>query len=589
MTPADNCCNVAYDNCEGTPKFVDVTKEYTPSDTESPVNTTLGCSIDTDKDGVHDGRDRCPYSTKVEVDYYKGFDPDGNATDVSGLIDRDTFGCLVTLPAAWEITYVDVTTNATEDNYTLNGINDADGDANPDLEILFAVSKLLWDVQKSRGVALPPTLDDIKSGDLVTDVNQYGQHTYNNGTANEFFKATVFDYSCTKKFDDSTNPTSPTSKLLPTAVFSGVGMFPEEATTQENLCGDKNCPGGSVPVTVDVELNPDNLVGSEVWKIEPPFDEASIEFCLRVDLYSDNEESFNFMELKTKVKVDMTQGFKVSNTEVKRNDATTEETQIDIQYPLDACHCQGADKGYECVSATPDTDQFVTQNDPDGMQVCVRFQKPENVPAYVRMTDLKMFTCSQGTLSHTPVLDFVRAQDGTTSVDIFDVFDNNGNGLTSRNDRMIVVSTNLPSSFFGTTASTVDCQGTLVYDFEQNAGIGNRRTAEAPIRAIAPPAKADEERKLNEAEGDFSAKVSLAPATGSSESSSMNAGLIAGVSVAGVVGAVAIVLLVARTVPAVRVSKIAGAGGRRPSYETDHSISDESPNHYLDSSEGYVA
>ena len=50
-TAADNCCNVAYDNCEGTPKFVDVTNAYTPSDSTSPVETSetgMGCSVDTD-------------------------------------------------------------------------------------------------------------------------------------------------------------------------------------------------------------------------------------------------------------------------------------------------------------------------------------------------------------------------------------------------------------------------------------------------------------------------------------------------------------------------------------------------------------
>jgi hypothetical protein len=560
---------------------VDVTNAYAPSDSTSPVtgnenDDAMGCAVDTDKDGVDDGRDRCPYSTEVEVDYFNGLDPAGNAVDVSGLISRDTFGCIVTLPPAWDVSIFDAITNITADDNTLDGITDLDGDANPDLQLLFTTPKLLWDVQESRGVASPPYLDNITS----SNVNPY---TYDSGTANELIKATVFDYTCTKKFDDSTNPidpTNPTPKLLPTAVIRGVGKFPEEILDGVNEAGDKNIPAGSQPFYVDVELNPDGLVGSEIWKIEPPFDEASIEFCLRVDLYSDNEESVNFMELKTIVKIDMTQGFKVSDTEIKRNEATTEETQIDIQYPLRACHCQGEDFDYECVEDSGLNDEFVKQD--DAMSVCVRFEDPSSVPAYVRMTDLKMFTCTQGTLSHTPVLDYVRAQDSLTSVDITD----NG-ALVGADDRMIVVSTNLPSSFFGTTASAVDCEGTLVYDFAQNAAIGGRRTAEASIRAIAPPAKSDEERKLNESEEEFSVKVPLAPA--GSESSTMSAGLIAGVSVAGVVGAAAVGLLVTKTIPAVRVTKMANTDGRRLSYETDHSISDNSPNHYLDQSEGYVA
>ena len=381
----------------------------------------------------------------------------------------------------------------------------------------------------------------------------------------------IFDYTCTKKYDDSTTLTSPTTSLLPTTTIRGVGKFPEELLVGENDAGDKNIPEGSQPFYVDVELNPDSLVGSEIWKIEPPFDEASVEFCLRVDLLSDQEEPVNFMELKTIVKIDMTQGFKVSDTEVKRNEATTEEAQIDIQYPLAACQC---DSSNVCVEDSALNDEFVKQD--DAMNVCVRFdQTAGTVPAYVRMTDLKMFSCTQGTLSHTPVLDFVRSQDGLTSVDIID----NGAATVGDDDRMIVVSTNLPSSFFGTTERTVDCEGTLVYDFTQNAAIGGRRTAEASIRAIAPPAKSDEERKLNEAEEEFSVKVSLAP----ENSESMNAGLIAGVSVAGVVGAaVAVGILVTKaTIPAIRVSKVTNSGDRRLSYDTDHSISDDSKQ-YLD-------
>ena len=546
---ATNCCNVEYDNCEGTPKFVDVTNAYTPSDSTSPVETSetgMGCSVDTDGDGVDDGRDRCPYSTSFEV----------ANVDSSDLLAIDSFGCIVTLPAAWDINFVDITTNTTADD----GLTDADGDANPDLEILFTTPKLLWDVLESRGVTTPPYLDNYVSGEV-----------------DELVKVSIFDYACTKKFDDSTTLTSPTTRLLPTTTIRGVGKFPEELLAGDNDAGDKNIPEGSQPFYVDVELNPDSLVGSEIWKIEPPFDEASIEFCIRVDLLSDNEEPVNFMELKTIVTIDMTQGFKVSDTDVKRNEATTEEAQIDIEYPLAACHC---DSSNVCVEDSGLNDEFVKQD--DAMNVCVRFADPSSVPAYVRMTDLKMFTCTQGTLSHTPVLDFVRAQDSLTSVDITD----NG-ALVGADDRMIVVSTNLPSSFFGTTESTVDCEGTLVYDFTQNAAIGGRRTAEAPIRAIAPPTKSDEERKLNEAEEEFSVKVSLAPAN--SESSSLNAGLITGVSVAGVVGAaVAVGLLVTKaTIPAVRVSKVTNSGGRRLSFDTDRSISDISKQ-YLDD-EGYAS
>jgi hypothetical protein len=586
-TASSNCCNLAYDNCGATPKFVKVNNEYTPEDAASPVEASdavdgnsMGCSLDGDNDGVHDGKDRCAYSTEIEVDYVKGVDPEGNTVDVSNLITIDSFGCVVTLPPAWDINFVDVTAN-TEDDADGSPLSDADGDANPDVQVLFTTPRLLWDVQGSRGVSLPPTLAEILAGGDTPAL----ANTYDSGKGNELIKATVYDYTCTKKFDDSTTLTGPTSRLLPTAVIRGVGKFPEDANNNLDVAGDKNIPEGSQPFIVDIELNPDGIVGSEVWKIDPPFDEASVEFCLRVDLFSDMEQSVNFIELKTRLIIDLTQGFKVSGTEVKRNEATTDETQIDIQYDLNACHCQGEDADYACVadSTNPDNDEFVKQD--EAMNVCVRFDDPTAVPAYVRMTDLKMFSCSQGTLSYTPILDFIRAQDGTTAVDIFDNFAGNV-GQTGANDRMVVVSANLPSGFFGTEASTVDCEGTLVYDFTQGANIG-RRTAEASIPTIAAsPAATEGERKLNDAEEKFSVQVPLSAAT-VAESSSMNAGLVAGVSVAAVLGAVAVGLLVVKNVPAVRVSKMTDS--RRPSLDTDHSISDNSPNHYIDNDKGYVA
>jgi hypothetical protein len=590
-TVADNCCNLAYDNCDATPRFAEVTTTFTGTSPVTGTESGMGCSADDDLDGVHNGRDRCAYSTPIEVNYTKGIAPDGTpAVDVDDLITIDSFGCVTTLPAAWEINLVGVTTDAEADDDASNPngpIVDADGDANPDLQVLFTTPKLLWDVQESRGVALPPTLAQINDPDNNAAALA---NTYDLGTSNELIKVTVLDYSCTNKFDDSTTLTN---RLLPTAVLKGTGIFPEDGTDTDSA-GTKNIPTGSQPFYVDVELNPDKIVGSPVWSIEPPFDEARIEFCLRVDLYNDMEESVNFFEAKILTLIDMTQGFRVASTEVKRNEATTQEALIDIQYDLAACQCrEEQNQKWECVDTTPDTtstslnDEFVTQD--EAMSVCVRFDQSETaVPSYVRMTDLKMFQCTQGSLSHTPVLDFVRAQDGVTSVLIFDEYGEEP--LTGPDDRMIVVSTNLPSAFFGLTATTVDCQGTLVYDFVEGEliTVRRRRTAEASIRAIAAPPAKSGERQLNEAEENFELEIPLAAAKAEG-SSSMNAGLIAGVSVAAVAAVVAVGLLAAKGIPAVRVSKMSGGASRRLSHETDHSISDESPNHYLDNDKGYVA
>ena len=172
------------------------------------------------------------------------------------------------------------------------------------------------------------------------------------------------------------------------------------------------------------------------------------------------------------------------------------------------------------------------------------------------MSDIKMFSCTQGTISHNPIVDFVRVkQDGLTAVYI-----TNNDGGTGYNDRMIVVSTDLPSTFFGTTNGFVDCTGTLVYEFEADEDIarGRRRrraSAEASIRAISGPAPTGSRELNTEAESEFSVEVYLAakPASGN------NIGLIVGVSVAGAVAIAAIALLATKSksgLPLVRVSKL---------------------------------
>ena len=180
---------------------------------------------------------------------------------MEGLIAVDTFGCVVLLPPAWDLEVVDVITNTAADTSPIDGFEDEDGNANPDVQILMAVPKILFDVQASRGQDLPP------DGDAPEAL----------GADNDLIKVRVFDYTCQNAFDDATMQTSPTPRLLPLTVVRGEG----------NYQVGENIPEGTQPFYVDIELNPDDLVGSEIWNTAPPYDVGSIEFCLRVDLRSD--------------------------------------------------------------------------------------------------------------------------------------------------------------------------------------------------------------------------------------------------------------------------------------------------------------
>ena len=84
------------------------------------------------------------------------------------------------------------------------------------------------------------------------------------------------DASCTNVFDASND------ELLPaTITVNNAGLFTGQT------------PTGSIPITIDVNLNPDNVVGSEVWTTEPPFDVGSIDFCLGFSVLSDTKSELS--------------------------------------------------------------------------------------------------------------------------------------------------------------------------------------------------------------------------------------------------------------------------------------------------------
>lgn len=234
----------------------------------------------------------------------------------------------------------------------------------------------------------------------------------------------------------------------------------------------------------------------------------------------------------TTVMLDMTQGFSVIGTAVERNQAEEATELIDIEYPLDTCQCDSNDV---CVDANALDDSFLRQS--DSLKLCIRFRDVNGLPpAYVQMTDVKTFSCSQGGLMVTPIVDFEREGDGGQLTAV--TRKNDGAGV---DQRMMIIDTRLPAAFFGPEERPVDCTGTIVYSFTEGAEIPTSRRilAEASISTGTSTASAVERRaeSLTEASSDFTIDVMLAKVSDGKQS--------VGIIAAAAVGSVAIVSLAA--------------------------------------------
>ena len=207
----------------------------------------------------------------------------------------------------WDPIFVDVTTV------------DANG-ADPGIELMFAVDATLPLILESR--------------------------RYN--VANEMVEVRIKDGSCVNTFDDQTLDVA--EKILPLTV----------TVNNTNPAFTGQIPLGSLPITVDVDLNPDNTVGSPIWKMEPPYEQGNIDFCLSFAILSDILEPVTFMDLKASIIVDMSQGFSVIETAVQRAKPEVTTELIDIEYPLNACQC---DASNTCVVDNGLDDSFLTQSD----------------------------------------------------------------------------------------------------------------------------------------------------------------------------------------------------------------------------------
>ena len=236
----DSCCTIERDFCPGdTPRGATVVTglptdvlalEYAEIYQKANEDIQTGCSYDSDTDGVDDGVDVCPGTTPFEIDL---------AATRPEKVKIDDNGCPYLTPFMWDTTFVDVTT--TESN-----------GANPSVELLFTVDADLINVLEARQYIIDNDID-----------------------ANEMLDVRVMDSTCQNTFDDETDSGD---KLLPISVtMDSKGSFTGQI------------PYDSSPFTFTLNLNPDDIVGSPIWTIEPPFDVGSIDFCLSVAILSDTQ------------------------------------------------------------------------------------------------------------------------------------------------------------------------------------------------------------------------------------------------------------------------------------------------------------
>ena len=462
--------------------------------TDTPWGATVnatGCPSDDDNDNVANGLDVCPHTTQPELDL---------ANSDSSKMSIDMKGCAILAASMWEPIFVDAT------------IVDGNG-ANPGIELLFTVDADLPQVLASR---------------------QYN-------IASEMIQVRIMDENCQNTFDDQTIDVD---KLLPLTV----------TVNDENPAFTGQIPFGSLPITIDIDLNPDGVVGSPIWSSSPPFDVGNIDFCLSVAILSDTLEPVTVKELKTSILVDMSQGFSVVETDIQRAEAVKTTEYIDIEYSLNACQCDATNT---CVDNNLIDDSFLRQS--DSLRLCVSFAEDGGFlpPNYVQMTDVRTFSCYQGGLTITPISNFERQGNGGQLTAVTPINNAPSEGQNyGPNDRIIIIESRLPAKFFGPEERPVDCLGTIIYEFTEGSSIGDPittggrklRLAAKEAATLSTSTSRHSHRRNAEAGGEsqseFSVKIMLGKASGGGRG---NAGLIAGLTTAVVIiGASVLILTIKR-------------------------------------------
>ena len=417
----------------------------------------------------------------------------------AGKINIDDKGCATLSATTWQPTFIGVTTAENGDK------------GNSDVQLLFTVDSDLPTILKAR---------------------QYDLDT-------EMIQLRAMDASCQNYYDDDEF----TSLLSFNSTINDTGSF------------ETTIPDQYTPILIHLDLDPDKLVGSPIWMIEPPYDSATVSFCLSIAMLSDEKgkllERFLFFyrlstmvcvcmicvslshsisslfsfrlfiepesmaQLKSSINIDMTQDFSVVDIAVERTDATETSQLVGVEYSLDACQCDANDL---CL------DDFLVK-DVDSLKLCVRFAEDDNgklPPDYVQMRDVKTLTCQQGETIFAPILNFERQTNGGTVVKKIDNAPVNGSAY-GKDDRMLTVDTRLPPYFFGPAEQPVDCFGTLVYQMTEGAAptqsqilspVSDRRVlVETKISASSAHQRRRNAEAAAEAESDFAVEVMLGKAS----------------------------------------------------------------------------
>lgn len=222
--PDESCCNVVKDVCPNTPRGAKAYPTVFAHPTLGDIDP--GCPFDSDLDGVFDGIDKCPRTTEVELT---------KATNEPHKLKIDQVGCALLAARVWESTFVGLTPD------TRRRLQAGDGS---DLELVFSVDESLPQVLTTNGY----------------DVQQ------------DMVAPEVMDASCQMSINDETAD----DELIPT-------------TSSVNDMGDYTglMPNEQVPVKVDLSISGENIVDSDVWSSEPPYDSGSASFCVSVPVLDD--------------------------------------------------------------------------------------------------------------------------------------------------------------------------------------------------------------------------------------------------------------------------------------------------------------
>ena len=257
-------------------------------------------------------------------------------------------------------------------------------------------------------------------------------------------------------------------------------------------------------------------------------------------------EVVTYENIKTSILLDTEQDFSVIGTKIKLDEASAAEATIDVECPLEACRCGD---GNACVVDSESS--LLSQG--EALKVCIRFAPDADnggvlPPDFVKMTDVKSFTCSQNSVSMQPIADFARqgVEGQLTSVKTINKELATGGSYT-QNDRMLIVTTQLLGSFFGPQELPVDCSGTVAYEFEADSGVLGDETANQRLLSQASVAVTSEQKHRRvaedvtaeaeaESESEFSIDIMLAKSeTTDGRGINGNRGAIAGIAIAGVV------------------------------------------------------